>query len=53
MPGNNTPTTEQRLQFVTLANTNRFTISESADAEKARSPLKPKFSKWLGTFKES
>ena len=28
MPWNNTPTTEQRLQFVTLANTDRYTISE-------------------------
>jgi class 3 adenylate cyclase len=28
MPWNNTPTTEQRLKFVTLANSGRFSVSE-------------------------
>ena len=28
MPWNNTPTTEQRQKFVTLANSGRFSISE-------------------------
>ena len=28
MPWNNTPTTEQRLKFVTLANSGRFSVTE-------------------------
>ena len=28
MPWNTTPTPEQRLKFVTLANSGRFTVSE-------------------------